>query len=327
MTETRGRLLRAVTRLGGAVFGVLALCCLTAPTLAGAFPEKPIQMVVPYKPGGGNDISARIVSDHLKGILSQPVVITNIDGAAGGLGAMSVIKAHPDGYTLLWEHPTVGPLINKANYSWRSFDPVCVIAASPLALIVRGDSPFKTAAEALAAIKAEPGKYRWPMALNGITQFIYFYINDLMDLSPHIYPQYSDKGRITDLMGNNADIALVAYSAAVPYQKSGDIRILAVMSEMRLEFAPEIPTLKEQGIDAVYEMRYAVFATKGTPPDVIKTLSGAFKKVLADPATQKALREQFFVPLYRDAPETVKLWAEEEAKNIQVGKKHGLIKE
>jgi len=308
-------------------FVMSILLGLPVAALAGAYPEKPIQMVVPYNPGGGSDISARIISDRLKSILPQPVVVTNINGAAGGLGAMNVKRARADGYTLLWEHPTMSitPLVTKTDYDWEGFEPVCMVASSPTALVVRGDSPFKSAPEAFAAIKSEPGKYRWPMALNGVSQFTFLYIQDATGIEPMAVPAVSDKARILSLLGGNGEITTVTYSSAVPYEKSGDLRILAMVAKERSPFAPDLPTLKEQGIDASYDFRYSVFAPKGTPAEVIKVLNDAFKKVMADPATEKALMEQSITSFYRDTPEMVRVWEAEDALNRKVAEKHGLL--
>ena len=238
----------------GILFTVLAVLCLAAAAWAGDFPEKPIQVVVPWKPGGGSDISARIIGDHMKDLLPEPLVVSNIDGAAGLNGALQVYQARPDGYTLLWEHPgnlAVAPMVTKAKFSWKDFEPVCIAAKGDTALIVRKDSPWKTPNEAFAAIKAEPGKYRWVLALNAVSHFTFLNISHSVGgLKPMFIPATGDKGRIVSLLSNNGDITTVGYAAVEPYLKSGDLRILAMVNDDRSDFAPDVPTLKELGVDA-----------------------------------------------------------------------------
>jgi tripartite-type tricarboxylate transporter receptor subunit TctC len=314
----------------GILFIVLAVLCLAATAWAGEFPEKPIQVVVPWKPGGGSDISARIIGDHMKDILPEPLVVSNIDGAAGLNGALQVHKARPDGYTLLWEHPgnlAVAPMVTKAEFSWKDFEPVCIAAKGDTALIVRKDSPWKTPAEAFAAIKAEPDKYRWVLALNAVSHFTFLNISySVGGLKPMFIPAMGDKGRIVSLLSNNGDITTVGYAAVEPYLKSGDLRILAMVNEERSVFAPDVPTLKELGVDASYDFVYSVFAPKGTPAEAIKTLSEAFEKALADPATVDALKEQSIIPFYRDATGMRASWEKESALYHKLALENGLLK-
>ncbi|MES9994712.1 tripartite tricarboxylate transporter substrate-binding protein [Desulfovibrio aminophilus] len=314
----------------GILFVMLAVLCLAVPVLAGDYPEKPIQVVVPWKPGGGSDISARIIGDHMKDILPQPLVVSNIDGAAGLNGALQVFKSRPDGYTLLWEHPgnlAVAPMVTKASYSWKDFVPVCIAAKGDTALIVRKDSPWKTPAEAFAAIKAEPGKIRWVLALNAVSHFTFLTISHAEGgLKPMFIPATGDKGRIVSLLSNNGDITTVGYAAVEPYVKSGDLRVLAMVNSDRSDFAPDIPTLKELGVDASYEFVYSVFAPKDTPKEVIATLGAAFQKALADPATQKALKEQSITPFFRGPEDMVKLWQKESDLYRELAKENGMLK-
>lgn len=297
--------------------------------MAADYPEKPIQVVVPWKPGGGSDISARIIGDHLKSILPQPLVVSNIDGAAGLNGAMQVFKARPDGYTLLWEHPgnlAVAPMVTKANYSWKDFTPVCVAAKGDTALIVRKDSPFNTPAEAFEAIKANPEKYRWVLAWNAVSHFTFLTISEAVGgLKPMIIPATGDKGRIVSLLGNNGDITTVGYAAAEPYLKSGDLKILAMVNEKRSAFAPDVPTLKELGVDAAYRFLYSVFAPKDTPKEIVQILSDAFKKALDDPETQKALHSQSLEPDFQGQEDMLKAWNAESDLYTRLAKKNGLI--
>jgi len=315
----------------GLILIILAIACLASvPAFAEGYPDKPIQVVVPWKPGGGSDISARIIGDQMKDVLPAPLVVSNIDGAAGLNGALQVYKARPDGYTVLWEHPgnlAVAPMVTKAAFSWKDFEPVAIGAKGDTALIVRGDSPFKTAKEALDAIKADPGKYRWCLALNAVSHFTFLNISHALGgLKATFIPANGDKGRIVSLLGGNSDITTVGYASVVPYLESGDLRILAMVNTERSAFAPDIPTLKEQGVDASYDFLYTVFAPKGTPQEDIQTLTGAFQKTLAKPETIEALKKQSLTPFYRNPEETRALWQAESDLYENLAKENGLLK-
>lgn len=313
----------------GILLTLLSVLCLSAPAMADNYPVKSIQVVVPWKPGGGSDISARIIGDHIKDILGQSLVVTNIDGAAGLNGALKVHQSRPDGYTLLWEHPgnlAVAPLVTKASYSWRDFDPICVTAKGDTALIVRKDSPYATPAQAFAAIKANPGKVRWVLALNAVSHFTFLTISDAVGgLKPMFIPATGDKGRIVSLMGGNGDITTVGYAAVEPYLKSGDLKILAMVNKERSAFAPDVPTLRELGVNASYNFLYSVFAPKGAPEEVKQALAAAFKQALASPEAQKALRAQAIEPYFLDRPEMLQAWNEESDLYQRLAKQNGLI--
>ncbi|QGY41838.1 tripartite tricarboxylate transporter substrate binding protein [Pseudodesulfovibrio cashew] len=309
---------------------VLALLVAAVAPAYAEFPEKAVQIVVPWKPGGGSDISARIISDHMKELLPEPLVVTNIDGAAGLNGALHVSKARPDGYTVLWEHPgnlTVAPMVTKAKFRWNDFEPVGIAAKGSTALIVRGDSPFKTAKEALEAVKANPGKYRWALALNAVSHFTFLNISHAYGgLKAMFIPANGDKGRIVSLLGNNSDITTVGFASVKPYLKSGDLRVLAMVNTERSPFAPDVPTLKEIGVDASYDFLYSIFAPKGTPKENIMILSDAFKKALSDEGTISALREQCLVPFFKTPEETRSLWQAESDLYTDLAKENGLVK-
>jgi tripartite-type tricarboxylate transporter receptor subunit TctC len=313
------------------MFIILALLvAAVCPAHAAEYPEKAIQVVVPWKPGGGSDISARIIGDHMKDLLPEPLVVSNIDGAAGLNGALQVFKARPDGYTVLWEHPgnlAVAPMVTRAKFSWEDFEPVAITAKGSTALIVRGDSPFKTAKEAFDAIKAAPGKYRWALALNAVSHFTFLNISHAVGgLKAMFIPANGDKGRIVSLLGNNSDITTVGYASVVPYLESGDLRILAMVNTERSPFAPDVPTLKEQGVDASYDFLYSVFAPKGTPKESIQILTDAFQKALADPTTKDALKGQSLVPFYRNPEQTRAMWQKESDLYKELARENGLIK-
>jgi len=302
---------------------------LTAVGQAADFPSKPIQVVVPWNPGGGSDISARILGEGMKDILPQPLVVSNISGAMGLNGALQVLKSRPDGHTIIWEHPgnlAVSPTLAKSPFSWKDFDMVCMVAKSDSALVVNKKSPFNSAKEAFDYIKANPGKIRWSLAINGVSHFSYLAISEsLGGLDAIVIPSPGDKNRIVSLLGDNSDITMVGYAAAEPYIKSGDLKLLAMVNTERSPYAPNVPTLMEQGINASYDYAYSVLVAKGTPEPAKKALAAAFKKASNDPKIVETLRAQCVTPYFKDAAEATRLWDELATGWGKLAVKYGLL--
>jgi tripartite-type tricarboxylate transporter receptor subunit TctC len=297
---------------------------------AAGYPEKSVQVVVPWKPGGGSDISARIVCEAMKGILGQAFIISNIDGAAGLNGASTVNRARPDGYSLLWEHPgnlTVAPLITKAPYTWKDFKLVCAVGHSDIVLVARANSQWKDSSDAVKEIKANPKKIRWSMALNAVSHLTFLSIADAVGgLDVTAIPAQGDKGRIVSILGNNSDISTVGYAAAEPYVRSGDLKILGMATQERSVFAQNIPTLKEQGINAGSIYLYTVFAPKDTPDTITKILEQAFAKALADPEIKKSLAAQSVQVNFMRPDAAGKYWQAEADLYERLAKANNLIK-
>lgn len=312
------------------VLALLMTFCFALTGQAAEFPVKAIQMVVPWAPGGGSDISARIVGEYAKNVLGQPIVISNIDGAAGLNGAGNVNRARPDGYTLLWEHAgnlTVAPLITKASYNWDSFRLICAIGQSDIVLVGSAKSEWKDAKDAIAAIKANPKKIRWSMALNAVSHLTFLDIADKAGgLEVMAIPTQGDKGRIISILGGNSDISTVGYAAAEPYVKSGDLKILGMATKERSPFAPDIPTLKEQGYDAGSVYLYTVFAPKGTPDNVANKLEDAFKQAMANPEVAKSLAVQSISVNFMDSQKAKAYWQNEADLYSRLAKENNLIK-
>ena len=312
---------------------MLILLVLTfAPTANAAvkYPVKSIQLVVPYAPGGGSDITGRIFCDAFKNILPESMVVSNITGASGMNGMGAVAQTKPDGYMILWEHPAnlaATPTVTKADFRWSDFHILCAAAMSDTALIVKKDSPWKSTKDAIKDIQANPRKYKWGVSINATSHFTFL---DLQEKAGKLdiitVPVTGDKPRIVLMLGGNIDITTVAYSAAEPYVKSGDIRVLAMANRDRSPFAPEIPTLKEEGFDVVYDFLYSALIPKGAPPEVLKILGDAFEKTAKDPKVIEALKVQITTPIYLNKEEATKRWAGEAKKYDQIIAKNKMVK-
>lgn len=264
--------------------------------MSAGFPDKPIQLVVPYKPGGGSDVSARIFAQCLERTsLHQRVIVKNIAGARGKTGEMEVKSARPDGYTLLWQHQSlhIAKVTGRSEYSYKDFKPIALTAVADGGLFVAKNLGIKNAKELVEKLKADPGSFTIGAAVNGVSHFgVLAFIDSIgvpvKDL--RVVGISGDKNRIIAMMQGNIKLTSLPDSAAKPYVESGDLIGIGIQSDERDPSLPKVPTLKEQG----YESRsvrtdYETWAPKGLPQDIENVLADAWIKAAADPKCQEKM--------------------------------------
>jgi tripartite-type tricarboxylate transporter receptor subunit TctC len=299
---------------GRIVIGLfLAFTCLWLTNAAAAdYPEKPIRLVVPYPPGGQTDITARIITSASSAYLSQPFAISNVGGAGGAIGTAEVARAKADGYTLIVganATNTYIPLSGKVPYGRDSFIPIAQLSASPSILAVNAASPYKTLKDFIDKAKKEPNTLKYSTAgvysAHHIPAVLFAKKADIK--IKHI-PYAGGGPSMTALLGNHVDLNVnypATFSSSI---QGGLIRPLAVSSGERLAKYPNVPTLKELGIDVEVDQWLAIMAPKGTPEPVIKTLREAFKKICADKIYISMLEKMGEEVKYMDGPEFDKFW-------------------
>lgn len=292
---------------------LLAFTCLWVSNAAAAdYPEKPIRLVVPYPPGGALDITARIVISSSSAYLSQPFIISNVGGAGGAIGTADAARSKADGYTLIVganATNTYIPLSAKVPYGRNSFVPIAQLSASPSILAVNAASPYMTLHDFIDKAKKEPNTLKYSTAgvysAHHIPAVLFAKKADIK--IKHI--PYSGGGpSMTALLGNHVDLNLnypATFSSSI---QGGLIRPLAVTSDQRLKAYPNVPTLKELGIDVEVDQWLAVMAPKGTPDPVIKTLREAFKKICADKIFITMMEKMGEEAKYMDGPDFDKFW-------------------
>jgi tripartite-type tricarboxylate transporter receptor subunit TctC len=308
-----------------------AVVLFSVPASAGSYPEKPVQLVVAFPPGGSSDVSARVSVEYANKFLPKPLVVSNISGGTGSVGAQHALRANPDGYTLFWEHPTlaVQTATKVVDFSLSDFDIIGVAARSTFILVASKNLPVKNAMDLMDYMKANPGKVRWPMSFGAMSHFGFLYVADGYKggkLEPGIVANAGDKDRVVAIIGGHADASCVGASAAAPYIASGDVLALGVLSDKRLPMLPNLPTLREQGIDSVYNQIFTVFGPKGLPAEVKSTITEAFKKGLATEEAKKALADLYCVPDVLSPQESAELWKKQEEFNKHLVKKYSLVK-
>ena len=265
------------------------------------YPSRPIHFVVPYTPGTGADILARVLGPKLAERWKAAVVVDNKPGATGNIGADFTAKSAPDGYTLLLTATsfTTNPALKPAPFDpVKDFAPVSLLATGALGIYINPQVPAKSMREFIDLAKGQPGKLYYSSPGNGGPQHLAMELLKLdtgMDIV-HV-PYKGAGGAIADLVGGHVQAMVSALQTVAPHVHSGRLRMLAVMSARRAEAFPDVPTLKEQGLpDLEVETWYAMFAPAGTPAPVVSNLNREMNELLKEADVREVLEKQGLNP-------------------------------
>ena len=272
---------------------LLALLMLTASSavLAQAFPAKPLRIVVPWPPGGGNDTLGRWLAQKLTDALGQTVIVDNRGGQNGVIGADHVAKSPADGYTLM-VHTVTGHLINPAFYgklpydTERDFSAVTMIASVPHTIVAHPALPVKTLKELIALAKTRPGEINYASFGNGSTSHLSGELFNTMTGVKLVHIPYKGGGpALIDTLAGHVPLYFSSLPTSLPQVKAGKLRALAVTGATRSKQIPELPTVDEAAGTRGYvsEVMYGVLAPAGLPRDILARLNGEFVKILKTP--------------------------------------------
>jgi tripartite-type tricarboxylate transporter receptor subunit TctC len=309
---------------------ILALLMLVLPStlLAQNYPNKPIRLVVGYPPGGGNDIAARLIAPKLSEGLGQPVIVENRGGAATNIAQEIVAKSAPDGYTLLLGSPAVA--INRSLYQKLPFDAlrdfvgVSMFAVSPNILVVNPSVQAKTVKELVALARSQPGKLTYSTSGSGSSQHLAGELFNLRTKTSTLHVPYKGTApSLTALIGGEVDMSYSNIPTTLPHIQSGRLRALASTGAKRTELLPDVPTLKESGIDMEIIVWFGVHAPAGTPRPIIDKLAGILIKMPHTPEMKKRLADLGAEPVGSTPEEFDKHFRAETAQWAEVVKISG----
>lgn len=269
---------------------------------AQSYPVKPVRVVIPWPPGGSNDVVGRIVMQKLSESLGQQFVIDNRAGASGAIGSETVAKAPPDGYTLMVHSTTHlgnAHLYKKLPYdTLKDFAPVGLLAAQPGALTIHPSLPVKNVKEFIALAKAHPGQINYSSSGNGSAPHLSMALLVSMAGIQLVHVPYKGGApQVTALVAGETQASLATISTVIVHIKSGRLRALGVSSAQRSGLLPEVPTIAESGVPG-YEMNpwIAVYAPANTPRPIIDKLNAEINKALKLPDVAQSLRNQALDP-------------------------------
>ena len=298
---------------------------LAAPTLARAdakYPERTIRLVIPFAPAGPTDIIGRMAAEKLTPLLGQTMIVDNKAGAAGSIGAMEVVHAKPDGYTLLFAtsstHAINPTAFAKPPYDpIKDFTPISSICVNPLVLVVHPSMPDSVGG-LVELMKKNPGKYSY--ASSGIGSILHLaseYFKREVGGMEVVHVPYKGSGpAIQDLLAGNVAWMFETFSTTLQQHRSGKLRILAFAHSKRATIAPEIPTMTEAGVKGYEAYTFnLILGPAGTPKNVVDAVDQASRKLIKDPAAIKFLEDIAAVPASDTSPErTAKFIKDELAK-------------
>ena len=276
----------------------LALLLLPALASAQDFPNKPIKLIVPFPPGGPNDIIARVVGQRMSELIKQPVVIDNRGGQGGVLGTDAVAKAAPDGYTIgivSASSLVINPTMEKVPYDVaKDFAPVTLVTTVPEMLVVASNVAARDMGELVALAKGQPGKLNFASAgVGGLPHLA----GELFKLTARIdivhVPYRGAAPAINDLLGQQVQMAFLDLPVILPHIKSGMLRPIALGAPKRAPTSPEVPTTAEVGMpDLLIENWYGMIAPAGTPANIVNLLNRVTNEAMSDPQVAQKLADQ-----------------------------------
>ena len=294
------------------LLNALCLCCaglLALPVAAqSGYPAKPVEIVVGFPPGGGNDVLTRIVADKLQAALRQPFVVVNRPGADGIIAFDTVKRAAPDGYTLL-VGPSSGMTVNPAVYAklpydpLADFEPISMVGGFPLFVVVPPDSPLRTLGELVAQAKQKPGDLAYGSAATSFRMATEMFAQRAGISLFHVPYQGSGKA-VQAVMAREVPLSFADAAAATAQIKGGRLRALAVSTAQRVPGLPEVPTIAETGYPGFDVVLWSgLFAPRGTPPDIVRKLQAEVAKIVRQPDVAARLEGMGVVPIGGSAEE------------------------
>ncbi|TMJ53722.1 MAG: tripartite tricarboxylate transporter substrate binding protein [Alphaproteobacteria bacterium] len=276
----------------------LSLALLPALAPAQDFPIKAIKLIVPFPPGGPNDIIARVVGQRMSELVKQPIVIDNRGGQAGVLGTDAVAKSNPDGYTIGIVSASalaISPTMEQVAYDVaKDFAPITLVVTVPEMLVVASNVPARNMVELVALAKAQPGELNFASAgVGGLPHLA----GELFKLTAKIdivhVPYRGAAPAINDLLGQQVQMTFLDLPVLLPHIKAGTLRPIALGAPARAPTAPDVPTTAEVGMpDLLIENWYGMIAPAGTPEKIVAILNRLANQAMADASVQQKLADQ-----------------------------------
>jgi tripartite-type tricarboxylate transporter receptor subunit TctC len=273
------------------------LVIIVSASIAGAqeFPTKPIELVIPYAAGGSHDLTARALASVAHQYLGQPMLVVLKPGGGGAVGSQAVIRAKPDGYTLMLGGSgpnTIYALVQKAPIGPDQLTSIARINYSPAIFSVRADAPWKTFREAVDYMKKNPGKFNFANTGTwGAADFPMRMVGRAAGVEYNNIPFDGGGPALLAVLGGNADGSFLFTAQLLPQIGAGKMRALAVSDTRRLRDLPNVPTVREEGVDVVFTQWRAVLAPKGIPQPIAQKLEAAFKHMTEDSSFQALIKQ------------------------------------
>ena len=306
----------------------IAFCASASAAFAQDYPTHPVTMVVAFPPGGVAELTGRPTAIAMEKVLKQRVIIENRPGAAGATGNAYVANSKPDGYTVLMALSSISVIPeaerlqgHKPPYELSQFAPIALVSADPVVLVVRNEAPWKTVQEFVADAKQRPNKITYSSSgIYGALHMPFVMLEHATGASLWHVPYNGGGPAVQALLGSQVDVTVGGPATMIGQIKGGRLRPLANFGDKRLAALPEVPTLREVGINAEYFIWSGLMAPAGTPAAIQQKLRDAVRQAVQDPDFKNAMAKVETPVSYLDAPDFRKFWDEDAKKLAEVVK-------
>ena len=303
----------SLSRTAGKVLAAVGFSLAAAAAMAQQWPTHVVKFVSPYPPGGSVDPLARLFAAKLSDSLKQPFIVENRTGASGIIGTDYVAKSAPDGYTFVFifdTHSVHQALNPKLPFDpVKDFAPVMLVGRAPMAITTAAGKPYQTFADVLAAAKAKPDTVTMGNVGNGSLAHLTTVVLNEASGARFVPVPYKGGGPLsTDVMGGQIDLAMASTAAQAQHVRGGKLRALALTGDTRSSTMPDVPTLKELGIDVSAYAWWGILAPAGTPRPIIDRLHAELVKAIHLPDVQKTLTETLGMEVMAASPEDTQKW-------------------
>lgn len=290
--------------------GGFALGALLTPLTASAeeYPSKPIQMVVPAAAGGGTDVLVRLLQPHIEEAIGGTLVVINVPGSGSVGGSRRVVEAEPDGYSVLANHLTLlsAMALGKADFSYTDYTLAATAVEIPLVIVVPSNSTVNTLDELMDLARDDSKPVIAGVNIGAINHFSMLMVQNLAEGAEFRYVQTGGGAATTAaLLGRHIDVGVLAGSEARAIVESGDVRVIAALSDERIPYFPDVETARGQGYDMSLGLEYYWLMPGGTPQDRADKFAAALKSALEAPEVIEALERQGMVPSFGTGPDTI----------------------
>lgn len=293
MRSTRARLPVSALALAQAMVMAIGLAGMLPNAEAEEFSCATARLIVPWKPGGGTDVVMRTYAEAINAHGTTPYLqVVNISGARGDKGTAEAAKAKPDGCTLLaiYQSAIAGYLYGRIEFNWDTFETVSLLTDSPEIVGAAADAPWDSLTQMLEAARENPDTIRTAITPGSVDHFMWLLIQDRTGAKFEFVPFDGTRGRMTALLEGDVQLGALNTVAGKKYLAGGALKAYGIAAEKRSDQLPDLPTLKEQGLDLVYSIRRGVVVPKGTPKEKIDHWAALFEKASTDPELLKKMQ-------------------------------------
>ena len=288
----------------GAVVAAFAVAA--SPALAIDLPCSTAKLIVPWSPGGGTDVIFRIIVNAANKAGAEPQLqVVNISGQGGNKGAKEAVKAKPNGCTLFAIHQSAmtSYFTGRVDFSFEAFEPVALLTQSPPIIGAHPGVPYKNVKDLVAAAKAAPGTILTGATMGSTSHFWFLLLEDATGIKLKYVPYDGTRQRMTALLAKNIDLGEINLTSAVKYIQTNELKALGIATETRNSQIPDVPTLREQGIDYVYGTDRGIVAPKGTPREALLYWEGVLKKAMQDPEVISTFEKKGTLIIFKGSDE------------------------